>query len=281
MRPIPRRAFLAGKDEELTALLALPTDRRRLVLSNSRRAFPLVEALVGHCFALRFHDMAGMLETGQLAAEAAGALTALQTGRSERELHDLRAHAWAVRGNALRIAGAGRAASRALFAAEKNLRRGTGQRRDLSALLLEFSASLCGRQHEYGEAQELLARALQLRVELADRKGTGKVLIQQGITFGYAGDPERAVVTLAEALGLVGDDQDLARAAFQGLIWHLIEAQRAERARDILDQARALLAGGGGLFRRKLQRLEAKLARSLDPEPAFVALRLFDRVLRG
>src|SRR5215208_3864424 len=163
MRPTPRRAFLTGKDEELTALLALPPDRRRLVLFNSRRAFPLVEALVGHCFALRFHDVAGMLKTGQLAAEAAGALTAFQTGRSERELHDLRAHAWAVRGNALRIAGACRAASQAFFAAEKNLRTGTGQRRDLSALLLEFSASLCGSQREYGEAHALLARAHKLR----------------------------------------------------------------------------------------------------------------------
>jgi len=251
-----------------------------LVLSNSRRAFPLVEALVGHCFALRFHDVAGMLEIGQLASEAAGALTALQTGRSERELHDLRAHAWAVRGNALRIAGAGCAASRAFFAAEKNLKTGTGQRRDLSALLLEFSASLCRSQREYEEARELLAWAYKLRTELADRNGTGKVLIQQGIVFGYAGDPERAVVTLVGALELV-EDPDLMRAAFQGLIWHLIEAQQAKQARVELDRARSLLAGGGGLFQRKLQRLEAKLARSLDPEHGPLTLWLYGRAFRG
>ena len=158
---------------------------------------------------------------------------------------------------------------------------GTGQRRDLSALLLEFSASLCRSQREYEEALELLALAYKLRAELGDRNGTGKVLIQQGHRLRPRRRSRACRGDLVGALELVEADLDLTRAAFQGLIWHLIEAQRPEQARVELDRARALLAGGGGLFQRKLQRLEAKLTRSLYPEPAFVALRIFERVLRG
>jgi tetratricopeptide (TPR) repeat protein len=244
----------------LSALLALPHERRELILRNSPRAYVLAEELARHCFSLRFHDLREMMAAGRLATEVAGRLTARQTGRSEGELGDLRAYAWAVLGNALRIKGYFGLAGQALATAEHHLCAGTGTRRDLAALLLEFAASLRAGERDFEEAQALLARAHELRVALGDRHGPGKVQIQQGIVTGRAGDPEHAVRLLFEALHLVQDEPDLARAGLQNLICQLLVANQADRARTVLARARGPLEEGGRLFQLKLQWLDAKLA---------------------
>jgi len=259
-RPIPERPSRARRDADLQALLAVPADRRGLYLRNSGRGYALVEALIRHCFSLRFDSLEEMLETGCLATESAASLRPGQTGRGEKELLDLRAHATAVFGNALRIAGHATAADQALALSERHLAAGTGERRDLVALRLELTASLRARQQEFDEARDLLARALELRQALGDRNGTAKIRIQQGLLHGYADDPERAALELAEAVDLVEDDRDLARSAYQSLIWHLIDACRLERARSLLAKLQSLLSGGGDLFQLKLRWLEARLA---------------------
>lgn len=273
---------MRSHEDDLTALLSLPPDRRSLFLRNSRQAYPVVAALVGRCFALRFSDLPAMLAAGQLAAEAADVLTSGQTGRPERELRDLRAHAWGVRGNALRIAGDFCAADETLTAAERHLAAGTGRRRELAALLLELSASLREGQHEFAEAQRLLGQALAIRCELGDRSGVGKVFIKQGIVHGRAGDPERAVRALVAATELIESRQDdLARSALQSLVWHLAEACRIERARAVLADARGLFAGGGTLFQLKVQWLEAKLDAARDGRDFYLASRRYETTRRA
>jgi tetratricopeptide (TPR) repeat protein len=278
--PYLSRTLPAGKTGEFRALLAAPPERRTLLLANSRRAYLLVETLVGHCYDLRFCNLAGMLGAGRSASDGAELLTVRQTGRSETELHDLRAHAWAVRGNALRIAGDFPACERALAAAEGYLAAGTGRRRDMAALLLEFSASLRRSQARYSEAYRLLDRALKLRAVLGDWRGLGKVRIQQGILFGSAGSPGQAVHTLTEAVEVVKDD-DLLRAGFHCLIWHLIEARRIDRARTILPRVRSLFARGGDLFQLKAQWLEARLEAAIHPRSVAAARRRFESTRRA
>jgi tetratricopeptide (TPR) repeat protein len=259
---------------ELLGLLSLPRDRRHLYLKNSPRGYTLVEALIGRCFALRFRHVPEMLATGHLATEAADGLTPRQTGRSERELFDLRARAWSVQGNALRIAGNFAAAEEAFAAAERHLAAGTGRRRDLTALLMDFSASLRQGRHELAEAERLLSQTLPIWRELGDRHALGKVSIKQGILYGYAGDPERAVAALVEAAELVEGDEDLARSAIQSLLWYLIESGQIERARTLLADAHGLFAAGGELFQLKVRWLEAKLAASRGgPEAAWARRR--------
>lgn len=260
------------KDESLVSLLSVPRHGRELFLRNSLRAYTLAEALTRHCYAVRFQDAHDMLDAGRLAVEVAGRLSASQTRRAAGELRDLQAHAWGVLGNALRIRSCSAGAAGALTTAQEHLSAGTGKRRDLAALLLEFSAALHRSRGEYGEAQDRLACALQLRAALEDRQGVGKVRIQQGIGFGAAGDPERAVLLLVKGLSLVENDPDLSRAGFQSLIWHLIEARRVDRAHALLKQARGLLAEGGHLFQLKLRWLEARLKAATGSRDFTVAL---------
>jgi hypothetical protein len=281
MRPNARLASPGSCEADLTALLSLPADRRMFFLCNSRRAYRLVEALAGHAFSLRFSDVAAMLDLARFASEAAEALSPEQTQRTSRELADLRAHARAVLGNALRIAGDFAAAEEALDIARRHLGAGTGRRPDLTALRLEFSASLREGQREFREAHRLLARAFAIRQGLGDRDGTAKVRVKQGIVFGYGGDPECAVAALVEGLELVEKDQDLARAASQSLIWHLIEAYQLDKAQAKLANVRALLALGGDLFQLKVEWLEAKLAASLDPSDLGPTRRRYERTHRA
>ena len=280
MRLTPRSTGLAPTDAEFAALLAVPPGRRGLVLRNSRRCFALVEGLAAHCFSLRFRSLPEMLSAGRLAAEVAEELTPAQARRAAGEMAELRAHASAVYGNALRVAGDLPAAERTLTAAERHLRAGTGERRELEPLLLELIASLREAQEEYAEAHRLLARAADIRGELGDREGLGKVRIQQGIVFGSMGSPDRAVVVLVEAINLVERDRDLARSAFHSLAWYLVEAYRPERARAVLEQARNLLAEGDELIQLKAQWLEAKLAAAFQ-ETAETARRHYEEARRG
>jgi hypothetical protein len=104
------------------------------------------------------------------------------------------------------------------------------------------------------------AHLAQAEVEAGVARGRAAVQIQQGIVTGRAGDPEHAVRLLLEALHQVQDEPELARVGLQNLICQLLVADRADRARAVLAQARGPLQEGGRLFRLKLQWLDAKLA---------------------
>jgi hypothetical protein len=112
---------------------------------------------------------------------------------------DLRALAWAQRGNAERIAGELRAAEAAIREAEKLLDSGTGDPL-LRARILSLLASLRSDQSRFAEAVGLADQAARLYRRGGDLHGCGRTLIKLASFHAYRDELDLACAQLDRAL---------------------------------------------------------------------------------
>src|SRR4029077_5665614 len=176
-----------------------------------------------------------------------------------------RALAWAYLGNAHRIASDLRSAEEALLRAEEHYKRG-GEDALTGAQILSFVASLRISQGRFGEATELIDRAIAVYREARDRHLEGKALIQKGTVLGYVGLYPEAVRIVQRGLSRIDllEDPSLLVTARHNLIWYLNESGRHEEALNNLQATWAVyLDLGDQTHLIRLRWLEGRICRDL------------------
>jgi tetratricopeptide (TPR) repeat protein len=280
-----RERALELEREQAPALLAeleaQTQPHRLLMVRNSGRfwTWAMAELLVDESFRHRFTEGPLTLELAELAVEVAERLNPAIYGSAVAT--DIKARAWAMRGNALRIRFDLRGSSRSLTRALKLLEDGTGDPLE-EARVCELFAALRSNQRRVDQAVRLQERALQLYRRAGHRERLGKAMVDLGSYSSLAGDRDRAIFLVEKALDLVDAENDphTVLAARHNLAVFLQEAGRLGEALSVLAAARPLYEQLGD--RRNLLRLrwlEGRLAKELhDNQRAEDA---FEEVYRG
>ncbi len=193
-----------------------------------------VEALLQRAWGARHGDPEEMRRTARQAVLAAGGLS----GRPE-----LLSRAWALYGNACRIAGDLTEAQEALDRAAEILGSEGGSPED-RALLYELQASLESARGNHDLALAALDAAFALHQERGDGHMAGRALIIKGLYTGWAGRSREAFRITQRGLGMVDEarEPELVLAAIHNQIWFLVESGRLREARSLLGARRDELA---------------------------------------
>lgn len=157
-------------------------------------------------------------------------------------LEDLRVHALAHLGNALRILGEHWSAETAFRKAEHHLKSSTTGNPRVLGELLHFRASLLCDQRRFAEGIELVERAIALFRELGDDHRVGRCLVQKAKLREEVGDLDEAIRTLQEASRLVEAEREprLILCVRQNLLVLLTAVGRLEEAEALLPETRVL-----------------------------------------
>ena len=259
-------------------LLAQPPRRRALLLENQERfrSWQVAEQLVEAVRETSFRDPAGAERLAGLVLGLAGRLPA-PPYRGRRG--DLLARAWAGLANARRLGSDLAGAARAFAAAHTCLRQGSRDALE-RALLAELEASLAVDQRRFGDALRLLGRAATVFREYGELHRAGRSQVKMATVHSKAGEPERAIPLLEEALSLIepGREPRLELSVRHNLMTCLADAGRALEARRLFTASRALYRAVPEPWaeNRRLW-LAGKIARGLGQataaEAAFLAAR--------
>jgi len=246
-------------------LLAEPEHRRRQLIRSEARfqALKLCELLEDRCREAWFTNPAEAIELARLAVAIAVRLNPEHYGT--RIVEDARAQAWAYLGNAYRIASDLRRAEEALSTAREHHRRGD-EDAFTEAQILSFTASLRNSQGRYGEAADLLDRAIAIYRAGKDRHQEGKNLILKGMAFGYDGRFKEAVRLIRRGLSRIDAVEEpwLLVSARHNLIWYLNESGSHQEALETLERTRRLyLELGRPMHLIRLRWVEGKIAGDL------------------
>lgn len=221
-------------EELVTQLRDLPDPRRRLLLRNIQRARrrAVCERLIEESRAWRHESAAETLRFAELAV--------LVAERLGDQAGELRARAYAERGNARRITGDLAAAERDFIRADKLL---ATECTDplVKAEMLSLKASLARAQRRFDDAIRLLVRAASRHSHYGDFGGLAKVLIQLGQVHAHRGTPEEGVTPVLKALRLLGPaDLQLKLTGLSVLLHLLTEAGETHEAAELIRRTRLL-----------------------------------------
>jgi tetratricopeptide (TPR) repeat protein len=184
---------------------------------------------------------------------------------SPKEIADLQARAWGELANAYRVTEDHPGAENALSEAEAALSQGTGDLM-IHARLLDVKASLRTDQRLFEEADDLLASAHTLYLEVGETHLAARAQISRGIGFRYDGRCAEAVAVLREAVGLLDSDRDpqLLAVGRQALLDAMTaKGDYAEAAEIYLKSGLREAFAGEPLNRLKVRWLEARLLAGL------------------
>jgi tetratricopeptide (TPR) repeat protein len=263
----------AGLLEELTTTPG--AERSERIRTEVRfHALKLCDLLLKRSRDSWFRDPSRAVELARLAVEIAEWLDVGHYG--EALVEEQRALAWAYLGNAHRIASDLRSAEEDLLRAEEHYKRG-GEDALTGAQIFSFLASLRTSQGRFGEAAELLDRAIAVYREARDRHLEGKALIKKGIAFGFGGRPAEAIRLIQRGLLRIDafEEPQLLVSARHNLIWFLNDSGQHDEASGVLDRTRSLYLNlGEPTHLIRLRWLEGRIARSLgNVDQTEVALR--------
>ncbi len=182
--------------------------------------------------------------------------------RGPRELADLQARTLAERGNARRVADDLAGAESDLSRALERAGQGT-ESPAFMAQLLDLTASLRIDQRRIDEASRLLDWVHFIYLELGDRHEAGRALISKSNAASYALDLQKAIRLLTMGLQLIDTQRDphLVLTGVHNLAYHLIDDNRVDEARRLMQENRPLYAAHGGYVDRlKARWLEGRIA---------------------
>ena len=202
-----------------------------------------VEALLAQAWSLRHESPAEMLRIARLALLGANGLSPDLHGQAP--VADVQSRAWAIYGNACRVAGDLEEAQGALDRAAGLQPRGTGDSL-IPAQLYELQASLEADRGNYDAALTALDAAYAIYQERDDRHMAGRTLISMGLHAGNAGRTRDALRLTRQGLEKVDETRDpgLVLSALHNQIWFFLESGRAREARTLLRLHRERLATG-------------------------------------
>jgi len=167
-----------------------------------------------------------------------------------------------------------RGSEEAFAIAFSHLAKGAGEPME-RAVLLDLKASLLRAQRRFAGALRLLARAIRIFRQLGERHRAGRSLINMSIVYRYAGEAERAIPLLYEALDLIDASREprLLLAAWNNLIEDLAESRQFMEAQKLLARARPLYRQFPEPWVQNRRRwVEGKIARGLGQEQDAEAL---------
>lgn len=155
-----------------------------------------------------------------------------------------RGHAWL--GNLWRVLSDFRRAEQAFHEAERHLDQSWRDPLD-EALLLELQGSLRRAQRRFGEALDLLDRAVALYQETSEPHLQGRTLMIKGLALQYSGDFDGAAVCFRNSLFLLDGPRDprLVVAGQFNLINCMFESGRTADAVALIPATRHLLERDG------------------------------------
>jgi tetratricopeptide (TPR) repeat protein len=254
---------------------------RLLLVRNSGRflTWGIAELLVDESYRHRFNDADRALQLAELGVEAADRLDPATYG--DAAMHDLRARAWAMRGNALRIRSDLTEAGRCLTRALKLLEDGTGDPLE-EARVCELLSALRSNQGRIEQAVRLQERAMRLYRRAGHRDRLGKAMVDLASYTALAGDRDHAIELIHKALDLVDGERDphTVLAARHNLALFLQESGRVREALGVLAKAKPLYERLGDRYNLlRLRWLEGKLGREVGDFR--LAEEAFDEVYRG
>ena len=238
----------AGLDREraeapalVERLLQHRPERQGLLVRNDRRflTWGVLEKLLvrsrrtvpeSHREAERLAELA-LVQSEHIDAEYYGA----------SRIRDLRARAWSCIGESRRLRADLAGADAAFVQAHVHLRAGTRDALE-RAVVLDLESSLRRCQGRFDEARRLLRRALEVFVDNGEVPRAGVALVHLAAVHLAAGQPERAVPLVREALRRIGGMQEPRRLLYaqHHLIQSLLAAGRLMEARGLLIKSRPL-----------------------------------------
>ena len=225
----------------LAELMIQPAERRILLIRNSSRfqTWSLCQLLLRRSREQNFYDAGAGESLALLALEGLEVLDAAIYG--PESLEDLRSRAWGYVANSRRIKGDLRGAEQAFALAFAALARGSREPME-RAVLLDLRASLLRAQRRFDEALRLLQRAIRIFLQLGERHRAGRALLSMSTVHHVAGEPEKSIPLLHQALGLVDPDREprLLLVALHNLVHSLAETSRFMEAQKLLVKARPL-----------------------------------------
>lgn len=252
-------------------LMRHPAERQRILVAHHPRfhTWGVFEHLIETSREVTSNDPKLAEDLSKLALDLSEHLDTSVYGAEAIE--DLRARAWAYVGNAHRVRFELHEAQDALERALLHLRRGTREPWEL-AVWLDLKASLLRAQRRFDEAMRLLKRARVLFLAVGDRQRAGRTLISMDNVLHRAGQPEKGIPLLYQALELIDPEQEprLLFSAKHNLIDNLADAGRHMEAQRLLMQAHPLYRRfDEPAFRNRRRWVEGKIARGMgQPERA-------------
>lgn len=205
-----------------------------------------VEALIAQAWSLRHESPAEMLRIARLALLGANGLSPQVLGvDGTPQLADVQSRAWAIYGNACRVAGDLDEAQGALDRAAGLHAQGTGDPL-IRAQLYELQASLEAARGNYDLALTALDAAYAIYQEKGDGHMAGRALISMGLHAGNAGRTRDALRLTRQGLEKVDEARDpgLVLSALHNQLWFFLESGRPREARTLLRLHRDRLATG-------------------------------------
>jgi tetratricopeptide (TPR) repeat protein len=261
----------AAADELVNQLRDLPDPRRRLLLRNIQRARrrAVCERLIDESRAWRHESAAETLRFAELAV--------LVAERLGDQAGELRARAYAERGNARRITGDLAAAERDFIRADKLL---ATECTDplVKAEMLAMRASLARAQRRFDDAIRLLVRAASRYSRFGDLTGLATVLINLGLIHAYRGVPVEGIGPVTKALRICKGNIPLQLNGLSTLIHLLAESGELHEAVDLVKRVRHLFEARAPKIDRLrfdwvAARLESELGNYESAAMALVSLR--------
>jgi tetratricopeptide (TPR) repeat protein len=256
---------LRGWGQWASIAALLPEERAALVLTDpTYRQWGFYRALLDAARWLGWSDPREAVEIVTLAIGVAARLDPAAVG-GEDAATDLQAMAWAILGNARRLASDLEGAREALNEAWRLQDEGSGDPL-LKAQIVSLDASYVRAMGDFDTAVAVLEEALTIHRAAGDLHEQGRILLQMGATIGYA-DPERGLSYLREALGLINTSREprLELCAQHDLAYFSVDAGRPQAALAILDRARPLYQQFPDDWAQlRLHWLEGRIARGLE-----------------
>jgi tetratricopeptide (TPR) repeat protein len=270
------RAEAPGLYADLTRY---PIGRRILLVRNCRRfhTWGFCEILLSRSQEQNFQDPSLGESSSLLAVEVLDHLEPSMYG--SEPLEDLRARAWAYVGNSRRVKADLQGAEEAFTFAFSFLRLGTGEPMD-RALLLDLNASLLTKQRRFSRALSHLRRSVAIFLELGETHRAGRALVKMSTVHALAGELERAIFLLHQALRLIDPVREprLLLVAWSNLIDDLTETGQFMAAQKLLVKARPLYKKFSQPWFEDIRKwIEGKIVRGLgqadQAETLFLAAR--------
>lgn len=252
-----------------------------IYLANSKKAtrFEVGRALVAQSYSLRHQDPQRMRELARLAVRALR-IAGSQPGHAIL-LADALAEGWANLGNAHRICGARRSASRALARASSVLESGSGDPL-LLAKVEAFKGSLAMDQRDFARAEKLFKRAVKLFASVGETHLAGQELVTLGSCSARQGRLEEATSALTTAMQLIDvrRDPELAVQCVITLVAAHAEVGQYDQARELVQGWESAFAmGASEVTIWRLRWLDARIAVHLQDLPG--AIRELTQVYRA
>jgi tetratricopeptide (TPR) repeat protein len=209
-------------------------------LSDPRyHSLAIVRLLLARCSGLTPADPSTAVKSGSMAALIADRLETSRYGTSQVE--EVRARAWALVGNSLRILGDLGSAAVALRTAAEHLV-ATGGDPLLESEVLSFAASLRDSEGRPAAALPLVDRVLRNYREAGDRRLQGRAFFLKGMLLGNAGRHRQAISSIKRGMALVSweDEPALVLSAKHNMTSFLAVSGKIQKAQDLLGDTRRL-----------------------------------------